>query len=40
MLSGILYLDKFMGGALGCPALFFTIWGCLTRQLFLFGGIK
>ena len=26
-------------GHFRCPALFFTIRGCLTRQLFLFGGI-
>ena len=26
-------------GHFQCPALFFTIRGCLTRQLFLFGGI-
>ena len=27
-------------GHFQCPALFFTIQGCLTRQHFLFGGIK
>ena len=39
ILSGIVFLASLVLFFTRCPALFFTIRGCLTRQLFLFGGI-
>ena len=37
--SGFCIWINLWAGHFRCPALFFTIWSCLTRQFFLFGGI-